>query len=296
MAIQKPEWFKVDPAKFLSDGQVDAMSTLELGACFRLLCRQWLDGFIPDDLRLLARLCRLDDAAMAEAWVTLSAFFPTMEPGKCANRFMWIEREKVVTELERRSDEGTRAARKRWDAARSKVNATPIAKPNGSPIPLAMQEQTRAEQTRTEESSLSELKSSSDQEDAVPQKKTPQPPSKEACQLAALLKSEILRNKADFKISQAQERKWAVTTERMLRLDGRSQEQVAALIRWAQQDEFWMANVLSMETLREKFDQLSLKAQAKNQIHPAKKLPADYISASEQMRREHRQQESVVRQ
>jgi hypothetical protein len=43
MAIQKPDWFKMDAAKFLSDAQVDAMTTLELGACLRLLCRQWLD-------------------------------------------------------------------------------------------------------------------------------------------------------------------------------------------------------------------------------------------------------------
>jgi len=91
MAIQKPEWFKVDPAKFLSDAQVDVMSTLELGACLRLLCRQWLDGYIPDDLRLLARLCRLDATAMDEAWVTLEPFFPAIEPGKRANRYMWIE-------------------------------------------------------------------------------------------------------------------------------------------------------------------------------------------------------------
>ena len=86
MAIQKPEWFKMDPAKFLSDVQVDGMSTAELGACFRLLCRQWLDGHIPDDLHLLARLCRLDATGMDEAWVTLSQFFPVVEPGKRANR------------------------------------------------------------------------------------------------------------------------------------------------------------------------------------------------------------------
>ena len=64
MAIQKPEWFKMNPAKFFSDAQVDVMSTLELGACFRLLSRQWIDGHVPDDLRLLARLCRLDDVSM----------------------------------------------------------------------------------------------------------------------------------------------------------------------------------------------------------------------------------------
>jgi uncharacterized protein YdaU (DUF1376 family) len=152
MAIQKPEWFKMDPAKFFSDAQVDAMSTLELGACFRLLGRQWIDGYIPDESRLLARLCRLDDASMREAWVTLSAFFPVVEPGKRANRFMWIEREKVVADLERRSDEGTRAANKRWNARKrdAESTATPIADPNGSPMPEPMQDQTRADQTRAD--------------------------------------------------------------------------------------------------------------------------------------------------
>jgi uncharacterized protein YdaU (DUF1376 family) len=154
MAIQKPEWFKMDAAKFLCDAQVDAMSTLELGACIRLLCRQWIDGSIPDDLRLLARLCRLDDSSMAEAWVSLADFFPVVEPGKRANRFMWIEREKVVADLEKRSDEGTRLARKRWDETKRKrnaeANASPIASPNASGMPEPMQDQTRAEQTRAD--------------------------------------------------------------------------------------------------------------------------------------------------
>jgi uncharacterized protein YdaU (DUF1376 family) len=119
MALGKPAWFKMDPAAFLSDGQVDAMSTLELGACFRLLCRQWLDGHIPDDQHVLARLCRLDADSMAQAWPTLSKFFPVVESGKRANRFMWIEREKVT-----------------WAAKRSgnaSLNASPIGSRNGHP-------------------------------------------------------------------------------------------------------------------------------------------------------------------
>ena len=256
MAIQKPEWFKVDPAKFLSDAQVDVMSTLELGACFRLLCRQWLDGRIPDDLRLLARLCRLDATAMDEAWVTLEPFFPAIEPGKRANRYMWIEREKVVSELKRRSDEGTRAARKFWDE-KKRLNATPTATPNGLPMPDPMQDQSRPEQTRQEKTSLSE-QGCSDVE-ASPPKKPESEPSREATMLALLLRTEILRNKADYKITQAHERSWAVTADRMLRLDGRKPEEAADLIKWAQRDEFWMANVLSMGAFREKFDQLALK-------------------------------------
>jgi uncharacterized protein YdaU (DUF1376 family) len=110
------------------------------------MCRQWIDGDIPDDQNMLARLCRIDKSAMAEAWGTLSNFFPVLESGKRANRFMWIERAKVVADLEKRSDEGTKAARKRWDDARNK----PDAKPNGSPMPDPMQEQSRAEKSRAE--------------------------------------------------------------------------------------------------------------------------------------------------
>ena len=144
-------------------------------------------------------------AAMDEAWVTLEPFFPTIEPGKRANRYMWIEREKVTAALEHKSDEGTRAARKRWHEARKNRHQAVDATPNGSPMPDAMQDQTRPEQTRPDKTSLSEQGCS----DVVtlPPKKTTTEPSREATRLACLLKTEILHNKADFKITQAQDRK-----------------------------------------------------------------------------------------
>ena len=151
MQILKPEWFKFDPAKFLSDARVDAMTTLELGACMRLLCRQWLDESLPDDLHLLARLCRLDAETMAQAWVTLEPFFPPIAGGKRANRFMFQQRATVIAELERRSSEGARAARKRWDDVQkvaSQQDGSPMQHPMPDPLGHPMQEQRRAEQIR----------------------------------------------------------------------------------------------------------------------------------------------------
>jgi hypothetical protein len=152
---------------------------------------------------------------------------------------------------------------------------------NGLPMPDPMQDQTRPEQTRAEKPSLSE-QGSSDVE-ASPPKKPKLEPSREATRLALLLKTEILRNKADYKITQAQERSWAVTADRMLRLDGRKPDEAADLIQWAQRDDFWMANVLSMVSFREKFDQLALKKsqQAKTGRngkghHPGAPQPIDY--------------------
>jgi hypothetical protein len=112
--------------------------------------------------------------------------------------------------------------------------------------------------------SSSEQNACSDQGEVSTPKKTTSTPSREACKLAALLETEIHRNKPDYRITPSQIRKWEVTADQILRLDARTPEQVANVIRWVQQDEFWMANVLSMDTLRKKFDQLELK-----RVHPS---------------------------
>jgi len=147
---------------------------------------------------------------------------------------------------------------------------------NGSPMPEQI-------------NPSSEQNSRSDQGGTPTSKKAAKPPSHEACKLAALLKSEILRNKPDYRITPAQIRKWELTTDRMLLLDGRSPDQIAELIRWVQHDEFWMANVLSMDTLRDKFDQLSMKAELKTRAGDKSapvELPTGYVPASERIRQE----------
>lgn len=48
----------------------------------------------------------------------------------------------------------------------------------------------------------------------------------------------------------------------LLDKDGRTAEQVKAAIDFAQNDEFWIANVRSMSKLRDKYDQLQAKAQS----------------------------------
>jgi hypothetical protein len=130
----------------------------------------------------------------------------------------------------------------------------------------------------------SEQNGCSDQVSAPTERKAP---SKEAFMLAALLKAEILRNKPDCRITPQQERKWATTAQRMLDIDKRDPQKIADLIRWAQRDDFWMANVLSMDKLRGKFDQLSLKAKLKKPAaESAVKLSADYVPASERILQE----------
>lgn len=140
---------------------------------------------------------------------------------------------------------------------------TPPPTPAPSPAPSFEQENC----SNGNQPFSSEQKSCSDKERLGTPSKVP---SEEAKRLAELLKSEILRNKPDYRITKTQLRKWAVTAERMIRLDGRSETRVAEIIRWVQQDQFWMANVLSMDTLREKFDQLELKRTMRHSKHGRK--------------------------
>lgn len=54
---------------------------------------------------------------------------------------------------------------------------------------------------------------------------------------------------------------WVREVDRMIRLDGRTPEQIEAAIRWSQGNDFWKANIHSPQKLRAKYDQLRLQAQ-----------------------------------
>ncbi|MGB7436987.1 MAG: hypothetical protein WBR26_11605 [Candidatus Acidiferrum sp.] len=89
-----------------------------------------------------------------------------------------------------------------------------------------------------------------------------QAPSQEANALAARLKERILQNDPKARITGHQAQKWAHDADLLMRRYGRSEHEIAELIDWCQQDEFWKTNILSMSKLREKFSQLSLKKEA----------------------------------
>jgi hypothetical protein len=178
----------------------------------------------------------------------------------------------------KRSEAGKKGASVRWQVP-SVLPSTEMA----NAIDLPWQRMADSDSDSDSDKTSSSEQKNSDVE-AAPSKKPKTEPSREATRLALLLKTEILRNKADYKITQAQERSWAVTADRMLRLDGRKPEEADDLIRWVQRDEFWMTNVLSMDTFREKFDQLALKKSqparggrnGKGDQSGAPKKPMDY--------------------
>lgn len=57
-------------------------------------------------------------------------------------------------------------------------------------------------------------------------------------------------------------KRWRDAARLLMDTDGRSERQVHNMIDWCQDDEFWRSNILSMPKLREKYEQMRLKALA----------------------------------
>jgi hypothetical protein len=59
--------------------------------------------------------------------------------------------------------------------------------------------------------------------------------------------------------------RWRTEARLLIDKDGKSLEEIQQVIRWCQRDSFWKANILSMPTLREKFDRLRLASERNEQ-------------------------------
>ena len=87
--------------------------------------------------------------------------------------------------------------------------------------------------------------------------------SPEYLSLANLLKTEILKNEAGAVITEAQVKKWADVVRLMIERDKRDAVQIRDVILWAQGNDFWRINILSMGTLRDKFTRLVMQMKPK---------------------------------
>lgn len=80
----------------------------------------------------------------------------------------------------------------------------------------------------------------------------------EAYRLSVLLFEKI--KELDPKAKMPDFQKWADHMDKLIRIDGRTFEEIEALIFWIFQDSFWSKNILSSKKLREKFSQLWINA------------------------------------
>ncbi len=119
-------------------------------------------------------------------------------------------------------------------------------------------------------------------------------PSDAAMGLAVKLKNLILANNPKAKTPQSLPG-WAREIDKMMRLDKRTEEEVAAIIEFSQQDQFWRSNILGANSLRDKYDRLYLKMKEKQNAGAQtnrgniKRLPTtdELVEQNERYIREH---------
>lgn len=112
----KPPAFQFYPKDYMSDEHVQLMSLAQEGTYLRLLCHQWLEGSVPDDVGALARLCRVSRGVMVKLWPGVHECFPALEgqAGRLANPRMERDRQRLTAFKEERSLAGKRGAESRW--------------------------------------------------------------------------------------------------------------------------------------------------------------------------------------
>jgi len=125
------QWY---PRDFEGDELVKLMSLEEEGAYRRLLDHQWLHGSIPDDVRLLGKICKNTPAKrMSQIWRAVAACFVEVEPRRLQNRKMERVRTLSREHRDRQRAAGKLGAEARWGLRNPDVGsdgdgmATPLA-------------------------------------------------------------------------------------------------------------------------------------------------------------------------
>jgi uncharacterized protein YdaU (DUF1376 family) len=140
--VKRYPYFPLYPADFASDGQVEAMTTEQVGAYWLLLCKAWGEdpvGSVPDDDRVLARWARLSPARWKRNKEAI------LRPWKLQSDGRWYQKRmrKEYARLAELSQQQSEKASKRWRSGsatampeQSPGNAVAIPKDMPEPCPL----------------------------------------------------------------------------------------------------------------------------------------------------------------
>lgn len=87
----------------------------------------------------------------------------------------------------------------------------------------------------------------------------PAPPRPEVLRLSELLAALIRRRDPKARVA-PDSKSWLDAIRLLLDVDGRSEAEIAHVIRYSQSDPFWQSNILSAPALRKQFDRLIARA------------------------------------
>ena len=145
-----PEWMPLYVYEFIADRDVQAMELDELGAYFRLILTQWVNGSVPADRRALARLLHCEVEKMERIWVALAPCYKEHpeRPGELIQGRVEGEREAAMARLAGNVKGGVVSASRR----RSKTYG-PAPAPIAPDVPV---ETPHAEPTRVRDTGIME--------------------------------------------------------------------------------------------------------------------------------------------
>jgi uncharacterized protein YdaU (DUF1376 family) len=134
MAKQKAPAFQFYAGDYLSDQRIMLMSLEARGAYIQLLCHQWLEGSIPEDMGSLACLCGVTKIKMKKIWTEIGNHFVVDDEKKLKNPRLDGQRSDDEKWRADKSAAGRKGAESRWHSD-GKGNGSAMAQPSLSDSP-----------------------------------------------------------------------------------------------------------------------------------------------------------------
>lgn len=143
---RKLDWFPLYVKDLMMSRKVSKMNNEEFGIYIKLLCHQWLDGYLPDDMDELANMCSIVVGAMISAWDHVGPCFKKYNQGYL-NPFLEDVRKEQETRHEKASRAGKIGAEAMWAKKRKERdrNATAMRPPSEGNSELMPVEKSREE-------------------------------------------------------------------------------------------------------------------------------------------------------
>lgn len=233
----------------LTDEKVIGMSDQAFRAYLHLLRAAWqsdVPATLPDNDSYLARVTCLGLESWKQVRPEIQDCF-RVSNGRWNQKKMRMVYDEVMLRRKKQSDKGKSGAAKRWANAPAIAQALPDQCPDdGNQSQSQKESHTQNYQKET----------------------TSPPPTPEASegQRFVLWFLELLAvGGVKPALTPAAKESWADCYEKMIRIDGRTKDEIKTVCRWAREDSFWRKNFLSPMKLREKkdgvpyFDQFTAK-------------------------------------
>jgi uncharacterized protein YdaU (DUF1376 family) len=121
---KNPTSFLINAKEFSCRGDIESMSTEELGAYLLLMCKAWNErppASVPDDDAILAKWARLTQAQWAQCRASVLSHFKKRQDGRLYDERLEREFQALRESQRRKSDAGRRAVNARWSQSAKKL-------------------------------------------------------------------------------------------------------------------------------------------------------------------------------